>query len=823
MRIKLYSLWSDLRYSLRSLRSSTVLTATVIASLAMGIGLNVAIFTFMNALFLRPLPAVQEPGRMIIVFTRNAGSPAFFPVSYWNFQDYRRINHSCASLAAYQMFRAGVLIGSQADQLNGEIVSANYFDALGAAPALGRSFLAAEDDLQSPAPVAVISYGLWQRRFGGSSRVLGTKLLIDGRPFTIVGVARRGYTGTSAVVQADLWVPTAVYRTVFPFPQLFTQRSAQVLHPIGRLRPGVSARAADAEFKLIAERLARQYPDDNRGQTAAVYALPDAVLPPTFRPAFEKAGLLLLAAVGLLLLMSCINIANLLVAKSLTRSREMAVRLSLGAPRPRLVRQLLLESLLLAFGGGAASLLVAAWSRDVLWRFRPPFLEHSPLSLSIDSTVLGFTLGLSILTGVAFGLLPALRSTRPDILSLLKDGRAAQVRSAAPTAARHLLLSLQVCLCTLSLACTVFFLRSLYNAEHLDPGFDVANIATISFDFKYQGYDEDGGRRFEQRLLEKARSLPFVESAAVAENRLLGGFRLWENVFPKGRSSSYREGGVYSGSTLAGSGYFATVGIPLLRGRDFAATDTKESQPVAIINETMAKKLFPGEDPLGHALLLEGEKAPVAIIGVAKNSNYTTLGEEVLPFLYLSLEQRYSSRVTLHVRFAGSPGPAIDRLKREIQALDPAMPLVEVRSIPAVITGSLWAHTLSAVLLAIFSAIALALGSIGIYGVAAHFVSRRRHEIGVRLALGAGRGRVIRRVLGQTATAVVLGVGGGLVAAMLAKRAFSSFLFPSRSPVHDLLLLPATALVLAGVALGATLVPALRAARIDPAASLRTE
>ncbi len=819
----LNAFWNDLRYSLRSLRANRVLTAAVILSLAFGIGLNVAIFTFMNALFLRPLPAVREPGRVIILFTRNASSPAFFPVSYWNYQDYRRINRSCASLAAYQMFRAGLLVAGQAEQVNGEIVSANYFDVLGAAPALGRTFLASEDDLGSPVPVAVISYGLWERRFGHSPAVLGTKLLIDGQPFAVVGVARRGYTGTSAAVQADLWVPTAMYRTVFPFPQLFLQRSAQVLHPLGRLRPGVSPRAADAEFKLIADRLARQYPDDNRGQTAAVYALPDAVLPPTFRPAFQKAGLLLMGAAGLLLLMSCVNVANLLMAKSMTRSREMAVRLSLGAPRRRLLRQLLLESLLLALAGGAASLLVAAWSRDVLWRFRPPFLEHSPLTLAIDPTVLAFTLGLSILTGLVFGLLPALQSTRPDILSLLKDSNVPLARSAAPVTTRGLLLAVQVCLCTLSLSCTVFFLRSLYNAEHLDPGFDVADVVTVSFDFKYQGYDEDGGRRFEQRLLEKARSLPFVESAAVAENRLLGGFRLWENVYPKGRSSSYREGGVYSGSTLAGPGYFHTVGIALLRGRDFAATDTKTSAPVAIINETMAKKLFPGEDPVGRALLLEGEKAPVAIIGVAKNSNYTTLGEEVLPFLYLSLVQRYSSRVTLHARITGNPGPAIDRLKRETQALDPAMPLLEVRSIPAVIAGSLWVHTLSTVLLAIFSAIALALGSIGIYGVTAHFVDRRSREIGVRLALGARKGGVVLLVIVQNAAAVALGVAGGLAAALLAKRVLAGFLFPSRSPAQDLLLLPATALLLAGAALCASLVPALRAARIDPAASLRTE
>ncbi len=819
----LNALWNDLRYSLRTLRADGMLTVAVIVSLALGIGLNVAIFTFMNALFLRPLPAVREPGRVIVVFTRNPNSPVFFPVSYRNYEDYKRINRSCSSLAAYQMFHAGLAIAGQAEQVNGEIVSANYFDVLGAEPALGRSFLESEDDLQSPASVAIISDALWERRFGRSRAILGSRLLLDGRPFAVVGVARRGYTGTSAAVRTDLWVPTAAYRTVFPFPQLFTQRSAQVLHPLGRLRPGVAPRAADAEFKLIADRLRREFPDDNRGQTAAVSTLTDAVLPPSFRPTFQKAGLLLMGAVGLLLLMSCLNIANLLTAKSMTRSREMAVRLSLGAPRRRLVRQLLFESLLLALAGGAASLLVAAWSRDLLWRFRPAFLEHSPLSLAIDPTVLGFTFGLAILTGLVFGLLPARQSTRPDILDLLKDSNIPLARAAGPLTSRRLLLALQVCLCTLSLSCTVYFLKSLYNAEHLDPGFDVTDVVTVSFDFKYQGYDEDGGRRFEQRLLERARSLPFVESAAVAENRLLGGFRLWENVYPKGRSSSYREGGVYSGSTLVGPGYFRTVGIALLRGRDFALTDTKGSAPVAIINETMARKLFPHEDPVGRTLLLEGEKAPVAVIGVAKNSSYTTLGEEVLPFLYLSLEQRYSSRVTLHARIAGNPGPAIDRLKRETQALDPAMPLLEVRSIPAVIAGSLWVHTLSTILLGIFSAVALVLGSIGIYGVAAHFVYRRSREIGVRLALGAGKARVVLMVVAQNAAAVACGLAAGLAAALLARRALAGLLFPSRSPSGDLLLLPMTALLLAGVALCASLVPALRAARIDPAASLRIE
>jgi predicted permease len=816
-------LWDDLRNSFRSLLASPLLTTAIVLSLVVGLGLNTAIFTFMNALFLRPMPAVHDPDQTFLTFTRIASSPAFFPVSYLNYLDLRERNRSCSQLAAYQMFHAGLTAAGVADQVNGEIVTFNFFPTLGHRMSLGRAFLETEDILHSPTPVAIISHNLWTRRFGASPAVLGAKLLLNGQPLTIVGVAPVGFAGTTPIVKVDVWVPIAMYKTVLPYPELVLQRGTQAFQPLGRLRPGVSLQTAATELHRLGQQLEREYPDDNRGQRLVLFPLADAAVPPTIRPMVKRAALLLMAAVGLLLLMSCINIANLLLAKAMTRSQEMAVRLSLGAPRRRLVQQLLVESLLLALLGGAASLLFAVWSRDLLWRFRPPFLEHSALRLDLDFRVLGFTLGLSLLTGLFFGLFPAIQSTRPDLLSLLKSAPAPLGRKGSRVTLRKLLLAVQLCLCTLTLTATLFFVKSLYNAQHFDPGFEVRDIVTVSFDFKFQSLDEVNGRQFEQRLLEKARSLPFVQSAAIAENRLLGGFRLWENVFPKGRDSAYHEGGVYSGSTLVGPDYFATVGIPLLSGRDFTWTDTKNSVPVAVINETMAKKLYPRENPIGRVILIEGEKAPVEIIGIARNSSYTTLGQNVLPFLYLSLVQRYSSRVTLHARVAGNPAAAIKQFKSEIQALDPGMPLLEVRSIPAVITDSLWVHTLSTILLTILSLIALILAALGIYGVAAHFVSRRQREIGVRLALGASKSGILWLVIVQNAATVLSGIAGGLLIAALGKRALAGFLFPSRSPLQDLLLMPATALLLAGVVLLANLLPALRAARTDPATSLRTD
>jgi predicted permease len=369
----------------------------------------------------------------------------------------------------------------------------------------------------------------------------------------------------------------------------------------------------------------------------------------------------------------------------------------------------------------------------------------------------------------------------------------------------------------------VFFVKSLYNAEHLDPGFSVKDVVVLSFDFTLEGYDERRGRGFEARMLAKARSLPFVRSAAIAENRLLGGFRLWENVYPAGRTSSFREGGVYAGSTLIGPDYLATTGIPLLSGREFAWTDTSGAEPVAIINQTMAAKLYPHQNPLGRSILIEGEKAPVRIIGIAMNSSYTTLGQNLLPFLYLSLVQRYSPRVTLHVRLALPSSAAIDRLRREVQTLDPALPLLEVRSIPDVVTGSLWVHTLSTLLLSILSLVALTLAATGIYGLVAHFVTVRRREIGVRLALGARKSRVLRMVMIDNLPAVLIGILCGLLSAGFGKSALAGFLFASQSPREDLLLLPAPALILLAVVVLASLVPALRAARTDPAVSLRSE
>jgi predicted permease len=817
-------LWTDLRQGTRSLLNRPLLSLSIVASLVLGIGLNTSIFTLLNALFLRPVAGLYEPDRVISLFTRIPSSPAYFPISYRNFIDLRSRVRSCSSLAAYQMFRGGLAIAGPAHPINGEIVSAGYFATVGKPMAAGRAFIGGEDDIDHPMLVTVISETLWQLRFGRNPAAVGGKLLLNGHAFTIVGVAPRHFAGMTPVIRVDLWVPASAYQVVFPFPDLFPLRSTQALRVFGRLRPASTVAAAGGEIRQLGEQLEREHPDDNRGQAMVTFRLAEGALPPSIRPKVRQATAMLMAAAGLLLLMSCTNIANLLLAQSLARAREMAIRLALGASRRRLIQELILESLLLSLIGGAASVLFAVWCRDMLWHFRPPFLEQTAISLTLDPTLLAVTLLLSLLTGLLFGLLPAVQATRPDLTAQLK-GAATNAAAAAPPSSitRKVLLALQLCLCTTTLGGAALLLSSLHNAQHLDPGFSVSDVVALSFDFKLDGYDERRGRAFEQRLLAATRALPFVTAAAIAENRLLGGFRLWENVYPNGRSSSLRDGGVYSGSTLVGPDYFATTGIPLLSGREFHFSDDPRSAPVAIINQTMAAKLFPHENPIGRTILIEGEKTPVAIIGIAMNSSYTTLGQNLLPFLYLPLVQRYSPSVTLHVRLARVTAATIDRLRREVQALDPGLPLLEVRSIPSVVNSSLWAQTLSAILLSIFSLIALALAATGTYSLVAHFVASRQREIGVRLALGASRARVLRLVLRQNAAPAAVGTVCGLVLAGLAKGMLAGFLYSSPVPGHEPLLLPVAALVLIALVLLASLGPALGATRTDPVVSMRNE
>ncbi|HYU34077.1 MAG TPA: ABC transporter permease [Thermoanaerobaculia bacterium] len=815
----LIEFWRDLCYSIRALSRNPIFTLSILLSLALGIGLNTAVFSLINALFLRPLPGVAEPDRVAVVFSQTKDGPAYLPISHLNYKDFRAQSRSFTDLAAAQNIAVGLADEDGAEMLPGEMVSASYFDVLAVGMALGRTFSPEEDRAPGTHPVAVLSHRLWRERFAADPHILGRKIILNGQPFTVIGVAAAGFRGTNAFSTPALWVPNMMYRTVFPLPELFEQRSTQALNVYGRLRPGVTMTAAQAEMRALAARLEKAYPDDNRGQSVALVPLSQATIGPGIRPVFVNAAFLLLVIVALLLFITCVNTANLLLVRAMDRAREMALRLSLGARKRHLAGQVLLESLLLALAGGALGLLAAGWVWRLLWRYRPPFFAADALSFALDARVLGFALAACLGTGLLFGLAPVLWVARTDLNGQLRQARPLATLRGHGISVGDLSIVLQVILCTVALAGAGLFLKSLWNARRIDPAFSTGNLLMVSFDLQSLGYDEVRGRDFQELLAARTAALPGVERAALGENRLLGGFRVWRTVLPVGSELAPQDA-LMAGSSRIGPGYFETVGIPLIAGRGFDGHDLQGAPAVAIINESLRRKLWPDRDPVGLQLRLDDDAEPVQIVGVAKDSKYIQLGENAQPFIYLPLAQRPSLRVTLHLRTQGDPAALAPAVRREAARLNRALPLTEVRALSEILDQSLWLPRTSAVLLSLLGLLALALAGVGIYGVTAYAVARRRYEIGVRIALGARRtdvaGMVFRKAI------VVFGVGLvlGLAGAIALNRAIAGLLYGSE--VGDPVTFAGVLAVLLGMGALATLPPALRAARIEPVTALRS-
>jgi predicted permease len=528
-----------------------------------------------------------------------------------------------------------------------------------------------------------------------------------------------------------------------------------------------------------------------------------------------------MTVVGLVLLIACANVANLLLARTAARSREIAVRLSLGASRGRLLRQLLTESLLLSVLGGAGGVLLGLWGRDLLWANRPTQLPAAALELALDGRVLAFTIGLSVLTGMLFGLAPALQASRPDLVSSLKDRAGEPVTAHRRFGMRGALVVAQVALSLVSLVGAGLFLRSLGNTQRIDLGFAADRLVTLGFNLGAQGYSEARGREYERQVLDRVRALPGVESATLATNTPLFGGGILRSVFPEDAEPGSKRSGILVQVDTVAAGYFKTLGIPIVRGRDFNDFDRPGSPQVVVINETMAKRFWPDQDPLGKRFKFHGATEFSEVVGVAKDSKYNFPGEDPQPYLYQPLEQNYADNLSLHVR-ARSDAPAVlGAARASVQELDRNLPLVSVFTMADVLHNALWAPRIGAALLSLFGLLALVLAAVGMYGVMAYTVSLRTQEIGIRMALGAGQRQVLQMILRQGMTLVVIGVGLGLAAAFALGRLVSNLLF-GVSP-FDLAAFGGTALLLAAVAVAANYLPARRAMRVDPIRALRYE
>lgn len=809
----------DLKYALRMLLKSPGFTAVAILSLALGIGANTAIFSLINAVLLRPLP-VSDPNALVTVSTTDQRNPGNLPLSHLNFKDLRSQNSVFSEMAGFSFNAVTYSSGQETQPVPIQAVTANYFSLLGVPMKLGRAFLPEEEDQN--VPVTVIGEGFWERTLGSDPNIVGKTLTFDRTPYTVIGVAPKTFTGTILGGGPAAWLP--LKQSLAPVTDWWNERRGLWLFGFARLKPGVTLDQARSNLKTIFGELEHEFPTDNKGRSAAIVPLLEARLNPTgVGPNLVlQISSLLMAIVGIVLLIACANIANLLLARASKRRREVAIRLALGAKRIRLVRQLLTESVLLSTLGGAAGLLVAYWTLSALTGARLP-LPLPTNDIAIDGRVLAFTVVLSIVTGIVFGLAPALQASRADVVPTLKNEMVPSAGSRrglrAYLSLRQGLVIAQVALSLISLIAAGLFLRSLRHQQQIDPGFQTTNVLITNLNLAPAGYKPDRGQVFYDQLVQRASTLPGVLHAAIASGPPLAG-GLARSVFPEGADTTTRNRVLVQVNAI-GVGYFDTMGIPLMKGRDFTRADTAQTPRVVVINQTMAQRFWPNEDAIGKRFKFFGDQDYSTVIGIAKDSKYNAIAETPIPYIYEGFTQRYSAAATLHVRTAGDAGSAAGSVRQLVQQLDPSVPVFNVRTLEEQVSTSLQPLRMNVVLLAIFGALALLLASIGLYGVTNYSVAQRTREIGVRMALGADPRSVLSLVLGHGMLLVVLGLAVGLIVSLLGAGVLSA-LVVGVSP-RDPVTFGGTALALAAVALLANYIPAYKATRIDPLVALRTD
>jgi predicted permease len=825
--------------ALRRLWRNRAVTIPVVLSLALGIGANTAIFTIVDAVFLEPLP-VRQPERLSFIFTTDPRNPGPLALSFPNYFDLRHRAKSFEHLTAGTGSRVNLAIHGEIREVTAELVTGNYFAMAGVTPVIGQDFGEASEGESTDLQPVIISHSLWKKRFDGDSKIVGRTVVINKVPFQVSGVMPQGFKGFERIGYTDIWMPMRAYKPILERPDWMNARRALMFYIVGRLNPGVSIEQAAAETQRIGIELAAEHPNENTGRSFRVMSLEEARYGPEHRNKLLRAAALVMGAAGVVLFIAIANVGNVLLSRAAVRRREMAVRVAIGATRRTLLKQIFYETALIVALGGTLGLLVAILGKELLWLYRPDDMTAEDLLLPLNARVLTFAALLSLVTGFLASLLPALQALRGNITSELRvtfQANSAPREFARPRTERanlwqrmiapvrqvrfrEVLVVSQIALSLVALMGADAFLKSLSNARAIDPGFDTRSLASFSVNPRRLGLQGDERTNFYLTLQQKLAAVPGARSVAISSNPLLGPDQVRRTVLLDGSEAS--KSGAFLRITMVSTGYFETTDQLILRGRDFSESDCSKRPLVAIVNEAMVKKYWPGEQAIGKQFRLFGDREKHTVVGVARDSMYSSFSENPEPSIFVPLMQTAPPTASVIIRTAGDPVGISAAVTNVMKAQHPELPLPEIISIRQAVDRALWAPRMAAALLSIFGLIALALASVGVYAVTTHMVSQRTAELGVRMAMGACPVDVLELILRQCFRLVLPGLAVGCVVSFVLSRFFfESLLFNVKDT--DLEPYLVTSLILAIVALAASYLPARRAIRMHPVLALREQ
>ena len=818
------TLVKDLRYAFRMLVKSPGFTLIAVLTLALGIGANTAIFSIFDGMLWRPLPA-KDPNELVVLAAKTSGFDLPNNLSYPDFLDYRGLKQVFADVSAEVPSPVNLGIDGRAERAWTEFVSGNFFSVLGIEAVRGRTFAPDEGWVKGKDPLMVLSYKFWQQRFDADPGVVGKTVHVNNRAFTIIGVAPEKFHGTYYFIDPDFYLPAAMLPLMaLDSGGILEDRGDPDFRILARLQPGVSPEQAKAAAGPTDLRLAQQYPNSHKAFSLYVYPELKARPEPGLGEFMSKVVVVFMALVGLVLLIACANVANLILCRASARRKEIATRAALGASPWRVIRQLLTESILLSVAGGVAGLLLARWAAFGLMSIHVP--TDIPLrlfDLRMDYRIFGFSFLVALLTGVFAGIIPAVRTSRTDLAETLKEGGRAGGGAASHNRLRGILVVAQVAVSLVLLAGAGFFVRSLQNSAHMNMGFRADHLLMTSMDLRLQGYTEQRGQQFYEQLRERVKARPGVRDAAVSAFIPMGYNNAGVSIFLPDQAGANKSQVETALSNSVQSGYFRTVGVPVIQGREFNSGDTASSPRVAIINEAMAKKIWPGQDPIGKTFQIERGGPAIQVVGTTGTGKYVFLYESPSAYVYFPMSQSYRSSATLMVYSESDPLQLVGPIREEVRALDATLPLYNVTTMEAHVRDGkpLLPARLGAMLVGAFGLLGLLLASVGVYGVISYSVSQRTQELGIRAALGARPGNVIAMVLRQGMSLSLIGMGIGLILAFLLQRGMRSVLYGVGSTDIPTLAMVSAMLLL--VAFIASYIPALRATRVNPVIALRHE